>query len=114
MQHHAELEDRDADDLRRDRVADERGLRVVVEGLLSVDRLIRVVVRGVRFGPVRRVLRGQAVAVRVVRETESLEACSPPAEGDDLHDEDEEDAEETDAECVGLGECCLTSASAHG
>ena len=88
---------------------------VVVLGLLTHRALVRDALLR-HFVGLRAVcgMRRQPVAVRVVREAEPFQACSPPAESDDLDDEDEEDAEEADAECVGLGECCLTSASARG
>lgn len=44
------------------------------------------------------------MSVRVVCKAKSLEAGGAPAEGDELDDEDEEDAAQADRDRVGLAE----------
>ena len=129
VQDDAKFEDRDPDDLRKGRIADRVGETLNVLARLDIRVCVRVVllraVLRVRTLSIRVLLthrallrdallcrlvrlravcgvRRQPVAVRVVRETEPLQTCRSPAEGDDLHDEDEEDVEddyeETDEE----------------
>ena len=125
VQKHTELEDRNADDLRRGGVPDgvrdvvgvgapvrldvrvrvwELGFAPVLVDVPAVgvaDLLLRAQVRALLGGlvdlwPVRRV-GGEPVAVRVVHEPEAREAGGAPAEGDELDDEDEEDAEQANS-----------------
>ena len=131
MQQHAELQNGDADDLRRRRVPKRTGrvvciapaldvlLRVCVRERLPVSMVVVVVAVGVdallaltgeRGGllllavslrPVRRV-RGKPVAMCIVHDAEACESRGAPAEGDQFDDEDREDANETDAQRVRL------------
>ena len=49
-----------------------------------------------------RSVRGEPVAVCIVHDPQACEACGAPAEGDQLNDEDGEDADQADAQRVGL------------
>ena len=132
VQQNAELQNGNADDLRRRRVADRRREVVLLAARLEVRvgvreaRLVAPAAVAVRVDAVRvaallelrrgaegrlrraidlravRRVRGEPVPVRVVRKAEACEARGAYAESDELDDEDGEDAEEADPERVRL------------